>query len=228
MKIRPLTMLALAVLVVVGVLYFADKRTSSKHTTVAPEQIKPSPTPQQRPNRALKTNEKFIAPIGLYITVPEEMNFREETADDPSRPIIGGFYIEKEGASGYQFYGVYSANNNTADSLEKAKKEMERRQDPEVVEARVEEFQALATKIFQKLGVVDFDLKFVKDNKEAYGHLPDGSYLIVSTYGGKAGNYGPGKEVKKALSDFPVSVNDFQPGGPGHQYEVYITLSLSK
>ena len=124
MKIRPLTMLALAVLVVVGVLYFADKRTSSKHTTVAPEQIKPSPTPQQRPNRALKTNEKFIAPIGLYITVPEEMNFREETADDPSRPIIGGFYIEKEGASGYQFYGVYSANNNTADSLEKAKKEM--------------------------------------------------------------------------------------------------------
>jgi len=111
---------------------------------------------------------------------------------------------------------------------EKAKKEMERRQDPEVVEARAEEFQALATKIFQKLGVVDFDLKFVKDNKEAYGHLPDGSYLIVSTYGGKAGNYGPGKEVKKALSDFPVSVNDFQPGGPGHQYEVYITLSLSK
>lgn len=127
MKIRPLTILAIVALIIVGIMYFADKRTSSKQTVVAPEQIIPSPTPETTPNRDLKPNEKFVGTVGLYITVPEGMTFREEKADDPSRPMIGGFYIEKgpENEPSYQFYVLYNASNNTTEGLEKAKKEMD-------------------------------------------------------------------------------------------------------
>ncbi len=122
MKIKPLTILSLVVLVIVGVMYLSDKGTSSKQTAVAPEQIKPSPTPQQKPNRALKPNEKFISPVGLYIQVPEDMTFRQESADDRRRI---GFYIENSDSS-YQLYGVYEGDKTASErGFEQSKKEID-------------------------------------------------------------------------------------------------------
>jgi hypothetical protein len=127
MKIRPLTILAIIGLIVAGVSFYSQKQNSTKPATVATQQITPSPTPETTPNRELKTNERFVGTVGLYITVPEGMTFREEKADDPSRPMIGGFYIEKgpENEPSYQFYVLYNASNNTTEGLEKAKKEMD-------------------------------------------------------------------------------------------------------
>lgn len=124
MKIRPLTIFTLLILVVAGVVYYSDKTSSSKQTSVAVQPASPSPTPFASPNRELKPNEKFIAPAGLYITVPEGMKFRQEVADDNGDIRYLGFYIENE--SGYQLYGLYQAKSEaTQEALEINKKGMD-------------------------------------------------------------------------------------------------------
>lgn len=129
MKIKPITVLAVIALAVAGVMYVAD--SSSKKATVATTQqpVRPSPTPEATPNRELKPNEKFIGPAGLYITVPEGMNFREEDAvNDPGMPRTASFYIEKTNAEeiSYQLYGLYNiSNGSSADTLEKSQKDLD-------------------------------------------------------------------------------------------------------
>lgn len=124
MKIRPLTIVALFGLVVSGVVYYSDKTNSSKQASVATQPVKPSPTPLASPNRKLKPNEKFIAPAGLYITVPEGMTFRQEEGNDYGDIRFLGFYIEKE--SEYQLYGLYQAKSNASEEIfEKSKREMD-------------------------------------------------------------------------------------------------------
>ncbi|HCE30939.1 hypothetical protein A2778_05695 [Candidatus Daviesbacteria bacterium RIFCSPHIGHO2_01_FULL_40_24] len=124
MKIKPLTIFALLALTVAGVIYYSDKISSSKQTTVAVQPTTPSPTPLASPNRELKPNEKFIAPAGLYITVPEGMNFRQEVASDSGDIRYLGFYIENE--SGYQLYGLYQAKSEASqEALEINKKGMD-------------------------------------------------------------------------------------------------------
>lgn len=83
-----------------------------------------------RPNRfehrivpALKPDEQFISPVGLYITVPEGMTFRKEIADDSGVIRSVGFYIEKNDRT-YKLYGLYQQDDVTEDGLERVKKEM--------------------------------------------------------------------------------------------------------
>ncbi len=82
-----------------------------------------TPTAEQKPSRTLKSREEFISPIGLYITVPEEMTFRKEIADDAGVIRSVGFYIENN--QDYQLYGLYQEKDLTEQGLEEAKKEMD-------------------------------------------------------------------------------------------------------
>lgn len=121
MKLKPITILALIVILVSIFWILYQKKTTPKSAEPIQQQMKAAPTPQQTPGRPLKENEKFIAPAGLYVTVPEGMNFRQETADDIQRTM---FYIEKSDLS-FQMFGVFETSNSMDEQgLEKAKKEM--------------------------------------------------------------------------------------------------------
>lgn len=123
MKIRPLTIIAFIILAVIGVIYCIDKVNTPKQTTITQQSATPSPTPLVKPNKQLKPNEKFIPQLGLYITVPEEMAYREEITDDAVVQNLG-FYIEKKEGEEliYQFYGIYSSLTRASDGmLEKTK-----------------------------------------------------------------------------------------------------------
>lgn len=121
MKLKPITILALIIILVSISWVLYQRKTTSKSAEPAVEQLKATPTPQQTPGRPLKQNENFIAPAGLYVTVPEGMDFRQETADDIKRTM---FYIEKSNLS-FQMFGVFETDNTMAEQgLEKAKKEM--------------------------------------------------------------------------------------------------------
>src|SRR3989344_5213198 len=118
MKLKPIKILALVVILASISWFLYQKKTTSKSAEPAVEQLKATPTPQQTPGRPLKQNEKFIAPAGLYVTVPEGMDFRQETADDIKRTM---FYIEKSDLS-FQMFGVFETDNTMAEQgLEKAK-----------------------------------------------------------------------------------------------------------
>lgn len=98
------------------------KEGASPSPTPAPVIQKPA-TLEKKPNRALKPNEQFISPVGLYITVPEGMTFRKEIADDSGVIRSVGFYIEKSDGT-YRLYGLYQQENTTAGELERVKKAM--------------------------------------------------------------------------------------------------------
>lgn len=127
MKVRS-TLTLLAVLIAGTTFYFQSNR--SDKAIVVSQQTRPSPTPEASPNRALRSNERFIAPAGLYISIPEGMNFRQEAANYESLPDArtAGFYIEQgeEAEPTYQLYGLYQASRDVSEQgLEKAKKEMD-------------------------------------------------------------------------------------------------------
>lgn len=98
------------------------KDGASPSPTPAPVIQKPA-TPEKKPSRALKPNEQFISPVGLYITVPEGMTFRKEIADDAGVIRTVGFYIEKKDAT-YKLYGLYQHEGTIENGLEQVKKEM--------------------------------------------------------------------------------------------------------
>lgn len=110
MKLKPLTILSIVILIGIGLFYLSNKIAPSKQATVV-EQPTPFPVSSKTPDRELKSNEKFIAPVGLYISVPDGMSFRQETADDIKRT---GFYIENNDLS-FQLYGVYEGNRTITD-----------------------------------------------------------------------------------------------------------------
>lgn len=184
MKIRPLTILALAALVIVGGMYFLDKGTSSKQTTVATQQITPSPTPIPSPKRELKPNEKFIGPAGLYIQVPENMMFRQENAEERQRT---GFYIETSDSS-YQLYGVYEGNTTASEKgFEQSKKEIDPATIKEITISGYKGIEGLV--IGPKSRYVTFILK-------------EGRLLHISTI--------PGTQENKEITDQILSTVSFQ------------------
>lgn len=122
MKLKPITLIALAVIVISGIWIYSQRQAAIKSAAPIPEQTQTTPTPEPTPGRALKQNEKFIAPVGLYVVVPEGMRFRQDIAND--RFI--NFYIESgpEDEPTYQFYSLYQADNAmTEQGLEQAKKD---------------------------------------------------------------------------------------------------------
>ncbi|KKT26293.1 MAG: hypothetical protein UW13_C0019G0004 [candidate division WWE3 bacterium GW2011_GWA1_43_94] len=119
MKLKPITLIALAVIVISGIWIYSQRQAAIKSAAPIPEQVQTTPTPEATPGRSLKQNEKFIAPVGLYVTVPEGMRFRQDIAND--RFI--NFYIESgpEDEPTYQLYSLYQADNEmTEQGLEEA------------------------------------------------------------------------------------------------------------
>lgn len=95
-------------------------------TPAASEPVKTIPDAVLSPSRALKPNEEFISPFGLYVTVPKDMTFRKEVADDEGIIRTVGFYIENSSKDKpYMLYGLYDAKSVATDqTLVSAKKEM--------------------------------------------------------------------------------------------------------
>lgn len=111
----------------VGFVYFSNKNKAPKQATVAVQFVTPTQAPLASPNRQLKPDEKFIAQLGMYITVPDGMTYREEIADDPVVKQIG-FYLEKKEGEElvYQLYGLYSSRTDVSEKgIEKSKTGMD-------------------------------------------------------------------------------------------------------
>ena len=120
-----ITILIILITIIAGVWIYSQRDTSFTPTT-ALSSVEPSPTLHPSPNRTLKSDEHFVAPVGLYIQVPENMNFKQETADDIQRT---SFNIERNDPP-FQFYGLYEGGKAMSEQgLEQTKKEM----DPESI-----------------------------------------------------------------------------------------------
>jgi len=134
MKIKPITIVAIAIIAFGGIYLYSQKRTTSSTSNepIILQESKPTDIPEPLPNRPLKEGEKFVGSMGLYVTVPEGMNFRQ----DPATEHAVNFYIESgpQEKPTYQFYAIYQPNTNMAEKgLEQAKKEM----DPKTIKEAV-------------------------------------------------------------------------------------------
>lgn len=105
---------------------FPHGNAKQSPTPSSTDVVKTSPDAVVSPSRALKPNEQFISPFGLYVTVPKDMTFRKEVADDQGIIRTVGFYIENSSKeSPYMLYGLYDAKSSATDqALVAAKKEM--------------------------------------------------------------------------------------------------------
>lgn len=127
-KLRFIFTIIGVVVVVAGFMkIFADRNpTSTTNEEKQIESIQATLTPDPTPQRALKSNEEFIAPANLYITVPEGMTLRQERAGDSARATTVGFYIESNSEDEpYTLYGIYQDKKITDQGLEQAQKEMD-------------------------------------------------------------------------------------------------------
>lgn len=105
---------------------FSNGNSKQAASPTPMEAVKTTPDPVLSPSRALKPNEEFISPFGLYVTVPKDMTFRKEVADNEGIIRTIGFYIENSSKSNpYMLYGLYDAKGGATDqTLVSAKKEM--------------------------------------------------------------------------------------------------------
>lgn len=125
MNIKALVAVAGISVVIAGVSVYSRRDTTpSTEPTPTTQTVKVSPIPKATPKRALKPNEHFLASSGLYVQVPEGLNFRQ----DPENERIEGFYIEvgPQDKPTYQMYGLYQLTKAaTEKDLEMAKTEMD-------------------------------------------------------------------------------------------------------
>ena len=187
MKIRPLTIAAIFIIAFGGIyLYFQRKPSPPTNESITLQENKPTNIPEPSPNRALKEGEKLVGSMGLYVTVPEGMNFRQ----DPATEHAVNFYIESgpQEKPIYQFYAVYQPGSNMAEKgLEQAKKEM----DPKTIkEAIVGGYKGIEGLVTGPKG--RYHTMVVKDNK----------LISFSTY--------PPTEENKAITDQILSTVSFQ------------------
>lgn len=107
-----------------GVWIYSQGKADTRSAEPIPEQVQTTSTPEPTPGRPLKQNEEYVGIMGLYVTVPEGMTFRQDVASE----IAVNFYIEDGSAENptYQLYVVYQPNKTmTEDGLELIKQEME-------------------------------------------------------------------------------------------------------
>lgn len=105
---------------------FSDNKSKQSSSPTPMAEVKVTPDAVISPSRSLKPNEEFISPFGLYVTVPKDMTFRKEVADNEGIIRTVGFYIENSSKSNpYMLYGLYDAKGVATDqTLVSAKKEM--------------------------------------------------------------------------------------------------------
>ena len=123
MNLKPLATVAVVSVIAAGISLYSRNHISAKpdSTPTPAPVVVTTPTPLTSPNRVLKPNEKFIAPIGLYVQVPTDMTFKQEDASD-GRIVSVGFYLDK--GKDYELYGLFSTLDNNQ-TLESAKKDMD-------------------------------------------------------------------------------------------------------
>lgn len=122
MKIKPITIIALLVLSSLGV-YFYSKRDVTTPTILLQNQESQT-TDEFTPKRELKDGERFVGSMGLYVTIPEGMSFRQDPVND--RAV--NFYIESgpQDDPSYQLYVIYQPNTQvTEEGFEQSKRDME-------------------------------------------------------------------------------------------------------
>lgn len=124
MNLKPLATVAVVSVIAAGISLYSRNHISAKpDSTPTPAPVAAiTPTPLPSPNRALKPNEKFIAAIGLYIPVPEDMTLRQEGVNEGAVTSVG-FYLDK--GKDYELYGLFSSLDNNQ-TLESAKKDMDK------------------------------------------------------------------------------------------------------
>lgn len=123
-KLKPITIAAILIIAVGAIYLYAQRDTSS--TTNEPitlQESKPTNIPEPTPSRPLKEGERFIGSMGIYVTVPEGMRFRQ----DPVNEMANNFYIEAgpEDKPTYQLYVIYQIGNVSDKGLEPIKAEMD-------------------------------------------------------------------------------------------------------
>ena len=160
MKIRPLTIAAIFIIAFGGIYLYSHRKPSPPaNESITLQENKPTNIPELSPSRPLKEGEKFIGSIGVHVTVPEGMNFRQ----DPATEYAVNFYIESgpQEKPIYQFYAVYQPGSNMAEKgLEQAKKEM----DPKTIkEAIVGGYKGIEGLVTGPKG--RYHTMVVKDNK---------------------------------------------------------------
>jgi hypothetical protein len=121
-------LVCIAVIIALGfILKNFTSNNSKQSPSPAPAEVtKTTPDAVLTPGRALKPNEEFISPFGLYVTVPKDMTFRKEVADDEGVIRTVGFYIENSSKDNpYMLYGLYEAKSVAIDqTMASAKKDM--------------------------------------------------------------------------------------------------------
>lgn len=120
-------LVCIAAIIALGFIFKNFTGNNSKQSpSPAPEVTKTVPDAVLTPSRALKPNEEFISPFSLYVTVPKDMTFRKEVADDEGIVRSVGFYIESSSKENpYMLYGLYEAKDVSTDqALNSAKKDM--------------------------------------------------------------------------------------------------------
>lgn len=124
MKIRPLTVAAILIVAFGGIyLYFQRKPSPPTNESITLQENKPTNIPELSPGRPLKEGEKFVGSMGLYVTVPEGMRFRQ----DPVNEMANNFYIESgsEDKPTYQLYVINQIGNVSDKGIEAIKSEMD-------------------------------------------------------------------------------------------------------
>lgn len=185
MNLKPLITVAVVSVIAAGIsLYSRNHISAEPNPTPTPAPVVvTTPTPLPSPNRALKPNEKFIAPIGLYIPVPTDMTFKQEGVDDGTIVNVG-FYLDK--GEDYELYGLFSSLDGNQ-TLESAKKDMVQSTVKEIVIGGYKGIEGLITGPKTRYMAV-----IIKDGKK----------ITFSTI--------PPTEANKAITDQLLSTFSFQ------------------
>ena len=124
MKIRPLTVIAMLIIAFGGIYLYSQRKPSpSTNEPITLQENKLTNIQEPSPSRPLKEGEKFVGSMGMYVTVPEGMRFRQ----DPVNEMANNFYIESgpEDKPIYQLYVINQIGNVSDKGLEAIKSEMD-------------------------------------------------------------------------------------------------------
>lgn len=122
MRIKPITVVAIVILGLAGA-YFYLRNTTPPEPPLTIQKDVGQEADELSPSRTLGEGEKFVGAMGLYVTVPEGMRFRQDAPNERA----ANFYIESgpETNPDYQLYVVYQPSiTRTEEGLEPNKKEM--------------------------------------------------------------------------------------------------------
>lgn len=124
-ELKPITIASILIITVGGIYFYAQRNTSPSRTEepITLQESKPTNIPEPSPSRPLKEGERFVGSMGIYVTIPVGMRFRQ----DPVNEMANNFYIESgpENKPTYQLYVINQIGNVSDKGLEPIKAEMD-------------------------------------------------------------------------------------------------------